>query len=518
MTVAVVAHRGDSSRFTENTVPAFASAVALGVDRVELDVRTSADGHCVVIHDATLLRIWGLPRAVEDTSLSEIGAVGLADVRVPTLAEVLDLLDGTGTGVLLDALEPEDAEVAWRVVQSHEYAALDVHWCGPTPSMRRIRSLDPGAAIHLAVDTPALDAGLIGELAPTHVNLGATMLSPALVADAHDRGLLVSAWTVDRAGDMAAVIALGVDAVTTNRPGLLQAVVSSAPSPVAAPAPRDAEQPAYDHARRVAEHLGSWAAGYIHATRPGAATTKAHPADLVTDIDLAVEQRVRDVIAAELPGHVVVGEEQGGRPEPGRPSWWLDPVDGTSNLASGLPWCSFSLALAVDQTLHVGVVADPWRDEVLVATRGGGLTVAGLATRARTDTTLAGGLVLTEWAAHVPWPGLSDLLPALAARHVTTRIMGSGTLALASVAAGRCLGAVIGTWSPIDHAAGLLLALEAGAVAVDAHGRCTTWPSPGPFLVAAPGVLDPLRRLFCTAIDATALPQDSGGAAIPGHG
>lgn len=519
--VAVVAHRGDSERFPENTLPAFASAVALGVETVELDVRTTADGECVVIHDATLLRLWGVARAVADATLAEVRALGLADIRIPTLAEVLDLLDGTSTGVLIDVVDPDDAEVAWRVVRSRRHAAIDVRWCGETAALRRVRSLDPDAAVHLGVHTPVIDADLVEELAPTHLNLEATLLSPGLVAAAHDRGLLVSAWTVDRAGDMAAVIGLGADSVTTNRPGLLQAVRGSrsevAGTSQTVPALREQAHPAYGPARQVAEHLASWAAGYIRATRPGPVATKAHPADLVTDIDLTVEQRVRDVIAAVLPDHLVVGEEQGGRPEPGRPTWWLDPVDGTSNLASGLPWSSFSLALAVDESLLVGTVADPWRGEVMVAARGEGLTVAGLPTRARLETSLAGGLVLTEWAAHLPWPGMSDLIAALADRHVTTRVMGSGTLALASVAAGRCLGAAIGAWSPMDHAAGLLLALEAGAVAVDAQGRSTTWPTQGPFLVAAPGVARELTGLFLDAVRGAPAPSTSVGAPPTGN-
>ncbi|MBK8435082.1 MAG: glycerophosphodiester phosphodiesterase [Austwickia sp.] len=61
--VTIVAHRGDSAAYRENTLAAFRSAIACGADRIELDVRTTADGVSVVLHDLTLLRVWGSARA-----------------------------------------------------------------------------------------------------------------------------------------------------------------------------------------------------------------------------------------------------------------------------------------------------------------------------------------------------------------------------------------------------------------------------------------------------------------------
>ena len=72
-------------------------------------MRTTRDGKVVVVHDATLSRLWRHPAAVADLDLHEVRSLGLADQRVPTLVEVLDLASRTGTAVLIDATSATDA-------------------------------------------------------------------------------------------------------------------------------------------------------------------------------------------------------------------------------------------------------------------------------------------------------------------------------------------------------------------------------------------------------------------------
>jgi myo-inositol-1(or 4)-monophosphatase len=255
-----------------------------------------------------------------------------------------------------------------------------------------------------------------------------------------------------------------------------------------------------ERAREVAIGAAEIAVEVLRATPLGDVRTKAHAADVVTDVDTATERAVRDHLAAAFPDHQVVGEEYGGQADAG-PTWYCDPVDGTTNLASGLPWTSFSLSLAVGHEPLVGVVADPWRGEILHASRGGGAwrrTVAGGAdepVHAADTERLAGAVVMSEWAAHVPFPGQLELLAALGERHCTMRVMGSGTLSVASVAAGRAAGAVIGDFHAEDHLAALLIGREAGAVVRSLGPDDGLWPAPGPFALATPGVADRLAEL-----------------------
>lgn len=254
-----------------------------------------------------------------------------------------------------------------------------------------------------------------------------------------------------------------------------------------------------DRALTVALECAEIAAAVLRSTARGEVRTKAHAADVVTDIDLATERAVRVHLATAFPDHDVVGEEFGGS-EAGRPTWYCDPVDGTTNLAAGLPWTSFSLGLALGRQPLVGVVADPWRQEVHHAVLGRGAHRRGPGRRdvpvsASAARSLAGSVVLTEWASHVPWPGMLELLDALGREMCTTRIMGSGTLTVMSVGAGRAAGAVIGEFHPEDHLAAVLIGLEAGALVLDGKGRSARWPDEGPFVVASPGVAARLGAL-----------------------
>ena len=216
-----------------------------------------------------------------------------------------------------------------------------------------------------------------------------------------------------------------------------------------------------DAALRVAVELAEWASQTIrggNAAAKGPVRQKASPADIVTDTDEAVERHVRSVLRREFPAWGVDGEEYGVEEGvPHAPHWVVDPVDGTTNYAHGLGWCSFSLGLAEpDGSPLLGVVADPWRGEIFTAVRGGGAYLNGTPLRAADHPTLTGHVFLTEWAAHAHWPGLDELLAALAARHCTVRVMGSTALSLVQVAAGRATAAAIGEFHPVDGLPALL--------------------------------------------------------------
>lgn len=250
-----------------------------------------------------------------------------------------------------------------------------------------------------------------------------------------------------------------------------------------------------DDALDVARAAAQLAIEILSTTPLGSIETKTNAADVVTDVDTATERAVRALIADRLPSHVVVGEEYGGTAVDG-PTWYCDPVDGTTNLAAGLPWSSFSLSLTLHGKPVLGVVADPWRNEVLEAVVGRGARRNGEPLPRADGGKLAGGVVLTEWARHVPWPGMLTFLAGLADRLCTSRIMGSSTLTLAHVAAGRAVGAVVGTFQPEDHLAAAILADEAGYAVWDENGDQQPFPRAGGLMIARPAVATELFTLW----------------------
>jgi fructose-1,6-bisphosphatase/inositol monophosphatase family enzyme len=220
--------------------------------------------------------------------------------------------------------------------------------------------------------------------------------------------------------------------------------------------------------------------------------TKKTAADWVTETDLAVERLVREAIAARFPDHRIEGEEYGiSGDDDARATWLIDPVDGTTNYVHGLPVSSFSICVADDAGAAAGLVADPYRRDVLSAVRGRGARRNDGPTHVSEARSLMGGIVLTEYSAQSIWHGMFDAMQALADAGCVTRIMGSNAFSISAVAAGRCVAAAIGGFNPGDCLAGALIAAEAGAV--------LPWGVPeegAPFLCAAPGVVDELLSVW----------------------
>lgn len=483
--VSRIAHRGNSFGFRENTLAAFASALEIGCDWLEVDVRTTRDGHSIVLHDETLLRLWGLPAAVSECDLADVRALGSGTERIPLLQEVLELSRGSDTGVLLDSTTVLDTMTAHRVASGS--VGVTISYCGATEAMLALRDADENATLQHGHPGGALDLDLVRRLRPTVVNSEWVLVNDAYLEMVHDLRCQAWAWTVNDAATMRWLIERSIDGITSDRVRLLAEVVGARPVSTRPAASQDAVD--LDACLALATDIAHWTIPYTRDAPLGRISTKAHAADFLTDVDTTVERHVREVIKAAMPGHLVVGEEEGGKARPGVPTWYLDPVDGTTNLANNIPWTSMSLALAVDRQPQVAVVCHPWTGDVLTAAAGRGATRNGMPLSLDGDASLR--VILTELRAHEPWSGQVVMLIRAAERHVTTRVMGSGTLTLAGIAAGWGQAAVIDAFSAVDHLAALLLVREAGGVVRDAGGRDVVFPDPGtPILAAHPSVAD----------------------------
>ncbi len=202
--------------------------------------------------------------------------------------------------------------------------------------------------------------------------------------------------------------------------------------------------------------------------------TKSSATDMVTAMDRAAEQTIGAILAEVRPEDAVVGEEGTARPGTSGVRWLVDPLDGTTNYLYGLPAWSVSLAAEWAGEVVVGVVYDPSHGEMFAASKGGG---AWLQTdgddcprrQLRRDQpqavalTLATALVGTGFSYAADHRArqaavLAHILPAV--RDI--RRMGSAALDLCMVAAGRLDAYFERGTQPWDHAAGGLIAGEAG--------------------------------------------------------
>src|SRR5213082_1058725 len=187
--------------------------------------------------------------------------------------------------------------------------------------------------------------------------------------------------------------------------------------------------------------------------------------DLVTDVDVAVEQRFRALIGERFPDHQILAEELGGAAAPpSGPCWVFDPIDGTSNFAHGLPIFCASLALEIDGIAEVAAVYDPTRKELFTAERGGGAFVNGRPLRVSSAARLVDAMLVTgfPYDVHSRVDEIVGLFAAFVAEARAVRRLGSAALDLCYVAAGRLDGFWESDLKPWDIAGGSLVVAEAG--------------------------------------------------------
>jgi glycerophosphoryl diester phosphodiesterase len=236
----VVAHRGSSAAWPENTIPAFQAGLDEEADMVELDVRTTADGVLVCLHDATLDRT--------TDAESVLGKKGVAIRQVA--ASDLDRFDaGSFLGAPHAGARVPTLDAALSMLVEHTVPMVEHKDCSPDAMLALLQSLgcedqvlvqsfDWAWLRELRALAPDLTLGALGggELTPDRLaeidTLGVSMVHWSAsglrledVASLHARGYLVCAYTVDAELSLLGCKAAGLDAITTNVPARLRMVL-----------------------------------------------------------------------------------------------------------------------------------------------------------------------------------------------------------------------------------------------------------------------------------------------------
>jgi len=196
--------------------------------------------------------------------------------------------------------------------------------------------------------------------------------------------------------------------------------------------------------------------------------------DLVTEVDVAVEEMFRALIAERFPSHEVLAEEMGGSAEPPPGACWIfDPIDGTTNFAHGLPIFCASLALEIGGVPQVAAVYDPTRKELFTAERGGGARLNGRPIHVSAASALVDALLVTgfPYDVHSRVEEVVGLFAAFIGQARAVRRLGSAALDLCYVAAGRMDGFWEGSLKAWDIAAGSLIVTEAGGRVTNMNGE-----------------------------------------------
>jgi glycerophosphoryl diester phosphodiesterase len=228
----IIAHRGASASAPENTSAAFLAALDEGADMVEFDVRWSADGVPVVIHDPTLERTTDGSGEVSALALAGLRSLDAGSwfgprfsrERVLTLPEALAILGSRlGLNIELCGDVPPPAGFAARLLRLAEEARLPEP---PLISSFDFALLEAVRAEHsrarIAPLFRATDQGILRRalaLRPDAVHPRRHLVTPALMRRLRAEGTRVHAWTVNEAAEARRLLRLGVDGIFTDHPG-----------------------------------------------------------------------------------------------------------------------------------------------------------------------------------------------------------------------------------------------------------------------------------------------------------
>lgn len=259
---SVVAHRGASDSSPEHTLAAYRKAIEAGADGLECDVRLTADGHLVCVHDRRIERTSNGRGVLSAMSLDELNALDWGswknpwadldedadppdpDIRtVLTLETLLSMVRDCGRPVEL-AIETKHPTRYAGLVERRLIETLDrFGWAYPklgteSParvmsfswlSLRRMRERAPGLRTVLLMDRIPLrfrDGSLPTGVSIAGPSLEIVSVHPEYVDRCHGHGHPVHVWTVNAESDMRNCLQLGVDALITDRPELAIATVS----------------------------------------------------------------------------------------------------------------------------------------------------------------------------------------------------------------------------------------------------------------------------------------------------
>ena len=198
------------------------------------------------------------------------------------------------------------------------------------------------------------------------------------------------------------------------------------------------------------------------------------PGDFVTASDKKVEKILIDELQKARPNYSILSEEVGEINNDESFKWIIDPIDGTANFMHGIPHFAISIGLEHNKEIICGIIYDPIKDEMFLAEKGNGSYLNNQRMRVSSRSKLKDCIIFTGG----PKRESKDIDLALAEYknfsskiHIPIRKLGSASLDIAYVAAGRCDGFFQRNLKYWDIAAGIVLVKEAGGFVTDFNGE-----------------------------------------------
>ena len=197
------------------------------------------------------------------------------------------------------------------------------------------------------------------------------------------------------------------------------------------------------------------------------------PGDFVTASDKKVEKILIEELQKARPTYSILSEEVGKINNDVEFKWVIDPIDGTSNFLHGIPHFAISVGLEHNEEIICGIIYDPIKDEMFIAEKGNGSYLNNQRIRVSSRSKLKDCIIFTGGPRHESKDrelSLSEYKNFSSKVLIPIRKLGSASLDMAYVAAGRCDGFWQRNLSYWDIAAGILLVKESGGYVTDFNG------------------------------------------------
>jgi glycerophosphoryl diester phosphodiesterase len=230
----VIGHRGAPAYAPENTLASFREARRRGASWVETDVKLTADGVPILMHDPSLARTMGVDRLVAETPRAELPA------EVPTFEEAIACFRELGLGCNVEikpceGREVETARVAVEMLRRLWPAAL------PAPLLSSFKDASLLAALHIAPEyARALLIGVLDDgwraraeaISAAGINTDGKVLTAPRAVEVRKAGYALSVYTINEADVARALVGMGADCVITDAPDVVLQALGELPTPI----------------------------------------------------------------------------------------------------------------------------------------------------------------------------------------------------------------------------------------------------------------------------------------------
>jgi glycerophosphoryl diester phosphodiesterase len=223
-----IGHRGAAGHAPENTLAAVRRGIELGVDFVEIDVRSTADGVLVALHDATVNRTTNGKGRIDALSLLEVRAFDAGDgEQIPTLEQVLNVAAGK-TGLMLELKVAGVAPLTVQAVRKAGFKNPVIYASFLHDELTVARAVDQEAAVMVLFGRlPESPVACAMKYQPSYIGLRHDTATRRLVDAFHRENLRVCVYTPNSTGDIKHALSVGVDGVISNFPDRIGPLVQA---------------------------------------------------------------------------------------------------------------------------------------------------------------------------------------------------------------------------------------------------------------------------------------------------